>query len=316
MIGTVTGDIPPEDLGFCQCHEHLWIAGYSGTVNPDLRIDDPEKSRAELDLFRRAGGSALVDAQPLGCGRNASVLKELSEQSAVKIIASTGFHKMIYYPEDHWVRTAGADTLTRLFLEELSEGMYADGDDAFPAVQTRCRAGLIKAALDAGTFSPLYEKCFSAAAEAAKASGVPLMVHIEKDSDPLTLADFLRAQGLAPERLIFCHLDRAVADTAVHRELCRRGIYLEYDTIGRPKYHDDERETAIVTEMLEAGYGKQILMSLDTTRARLSSYGGGPGLDHILVRFIPLLRRRGIPEAQIQAFFRENPARALGRKGN
>jgi phosphotriesterase-related protein len=54
-------------------------------------------------------------------------------------------------------------------------------------------------------------------------------------------------------------------------------------------------------------------MSLDTTRARLSSYGGRPGLDHILARFIPLLRRRGLPEAQIRAFFLENPARAFGR---
>jgi phosphotriesterase-related protein len=104
-----------------------------------------------------------------------------------------------------------------------------------------------------------------------------------------------------------------VADPAVHRELCRRGIYLEYDTIGRPKYHDDEREAAMILDMIRDGYAAQLLMSLDTTRARLVSCGGAPGLDHILTRFIPLLRRRGVPEGQIRAFFRENPARAFSR---
>jgi phosphotriesterase-related protein len=317
VITTVTGDMAPEDLGFCQSHEHLWTAGYPGTVNPDLRIDDLEKSRAELERYRRAGGAALVDAQPPGCGRNALMLKALSEQSAVRIIASTGFHKMIYYPEGHWIYGAGAGALTRLFLEELSGGMY-QGEamtlpDASSGARTSCRAGQIKAALDAGSFTPWYEKCFTAATEAARASGAPLMVHVEKGSDPLALADFLVKRGLAPEGLIFCHLDRAAADMSVHRELCRRGVYLEYDTIGRPKYHDDEYEAGIILDMVRDGYAGQLLMSLDSTRARLSSYGGKPGLDHILTRFIPLLRRRGLPETQIQAFFRENPARAFGR---
>jgi phosphotriesterase-related protein len=304
-------------LGFCQSHEHLWTIGYPGTVNPDLRIDDLEKSRAELERYRLAGGAALVDAQPPGCGRDAAALRTLSERSAVRIIASTGFHKMTYYPKGHRIYDAGADALTRFFLEELSEGMYTEEGTTLPdpasGARNPCRAGQIKAALDAGTFNPQYEKCFTAAAEAARVSGAPLMVHIEKGSDPLALADFLVRQGLVPERLIFCHLDRAVADMAVHRELCRRGIYLEYDTIGRPKYHDDEHEAGVILDMVRDGHAGQLLLSLDSTRARLSSYGGRPGLDHILLRFIPLLRRRGLPEAQIQAFFRENPARAFGR---
>jgi phosphotriesterase-related protein len=49
-------------------------------------------------------------------------------------------------------------------------------------------------------------------------------------------------------------------------------------------------------------------MSLDTTRARLRSYGGIPGLPYIIESFIPLLRRRGITEKQINLFFKENPA--------
>ncbi|MDR2630604.1 MAG: hypothetical protein LBC60_06755, partial [Spirochaetaceae bacterium] len=256
---------------------------------------------------------ALVDAQPLGCGRDALMLRDISEKTGVRIIASTGFHKMTYYPPGHWIHTAGADELTRLFIAELREGMYLDGDRVYPQRQGPIRAGQIKTALDTEGLTPRYQKLFAAAAAAARVSGCALMAHIEKGSEPLGLSDYLCKQGLDPNRLIFCHLDRAVADTAVHRELCLRGGNLEYDTIGRLKYHDDEREAAIITEILEAGYEKQLLMSLDTTRARLRSYGGSPGLSYILENFIPLLRRRGVSEAQIGAFFWQNPARVFAR---
>jgi phosphotriesterase-related protein len=139
------------------------------------------------------------------------------------------------------------------------------------------------------------------------------MVHIERDSDPYQLADYLVKLVLHPDHIIFCHLDRAVADIGIHREICEQGIYLEYDTIGRPKYHDDEKEADIILELVKAGYEKQLLMSLDTTRSRLLSYGGVPGLAHILDAFIPLLLRRGLTETQIKTFFIENPARVFSR---
>jgi phosphotriesterase-related protein len=314
IITTILGDIAPEELGFCQSHEHLWITGAGDfPVKTEEQIDDREKSRNEAELYRRTGGNALVDAQPLGCGRDASVLRDISEESGVRIIASTGFHKMAYYPAGHWIHRADADKLTRLFIDELQGGMYLDGDRAYPEVQGPGRAGQIKTALDSEGLTPRYQKLFAAAVVAAKTWGCAFMTHIETGSDPVGLSDYLFTQGLAPERLIFCHLDRAVADTAVHREICARGITLEYDTIGRPKYHDDEREAVIISEILEAGYEKQLLMSLDTTRARLRSYGGGPGLSYILDEFIPLLRRHGISETQIEAFFKDNPARIFAR---
>jgi phosphotriesterase-related protein len=311
-IITVLGDIDPSALGFCQSHEHLSIARTSAIAGaPGQQIDDPEKSLAELRLYYAAGGRALVDAQPVGCGRDADMLVRISEKSGVHIIASTGFHKLSFYPEDHWLHSAGEEDLTCLFIAELNQGMYLNGDTAFPSRQGSAQAGQIKTALDTEGMSPRYQKLFAAAAEAAMAAGCALMAHIEKDADPRRLADFLLKRGLSPNRTIFCHLDRAITDVRIHREICEQGIYLEYDTIGRPKYHDDEKEAAIVLELVEAGYEKQLLMSLDTTRARLASYGGAPGLTHILDAFIPLLLRRGLTENHIRGFFVENPARAL-----
>jgi phosphotriesterase-related protein len=305
-VATVLGNIEPSALGFCQSHEHLCIAG----TYPNC-IDDPEKSLAELKLYYSAGGRALVDAQPVGCGRDAAMLLRISKESGVNIIASTGFHKLSYYAIDHWLNTISEERLARLFISELKQGMYLDGDIAFPSRQSRVKAGQIKTALDAEGLSPRYQKLFTAAAEAARAAGCALMAHIERDSDPRRLADFLVKLGLPPDRIIFCHLDRAVADTSIHKEICGQGIYLEYDTICRPKYHDDEKETGIILELVEAGFEKQLLMSLDTTRSRLVSYGGVPGLAYILNVFIPLLLRKGLTETQIKSFFVENPARVF-----
>jgi phosphotriesterase-related protein len=312
-ITTVMGEIAPETLGFCQSHEHLSIARACPVAGGAQCIDDPEKNLLELGLYYSAGGRALVDAQPVGCGREADMLARISEKSGVHIIASTGFHKLSFYPEDHWLNSLAEDDLIRLFISELEEGMYLDGDTAVPRLQGSAKAGQIKAALDTEGLTSRYEKLFTAAAEAAKAAGCALMVHIERDSDPCRLAGFLFKRGLPPNCLIFCHLDRAVADLSVHREICEQGIYLEYDTIGRPKYHDDEKEVSIILELVMAGFEKQLLMSLDTTRLRLRSYGGIPGLAYILEEFIPLLLRRGLTETQIKGFFVENPARVFSR---
>jgi phosphotriesterase-related protein len=233
---------------------------------------------------------------------------------------------MIYYPEDHWIFKADERELRSFYLAELNEGMYGEespgprepgmpaGEGAFPGGQ-RPRAGQIKTALEAGPLDRQSKKRFGAAAAAAGESGCAVMVHVEGEADPAALADFFLNQGLAPSRLIFCHLDRAVGDLGLHRELCRRGAYLEYDTIGRPKYHGDQREAEIILEMAEAGFAGQILMSLDTTRARLRAYGGDPGLCHILNSFIPLLKNRGLTEDHMRMFFVENPARAFARDG-
>jgi phosphotriesterase-related protein len=307
------GDIGAEALGFCQSHEHLCIASDCPAAGC---IDDPEKSLAELRLYHAAGGRALVDAQPLGCGRDAAVLARIAEQSGVHLIASTGFHKLSFYPGEHWIHSAAKEELVRLFTSELEQGMFLDGNTGFPRERSIAKAGQIKTALDSEGLTPRYAKLFSAAAAAAKTSGCALMAHIEQGSDPEELAAFLTAAGVPPNRLIFCHLDRAVPDMAVHRELCAQGIYLEYDTIGRPKYHDDEREADIIMEMVRAGYEKQILLSLDTTRARLKSYGGGPGLAYLIENFIPLLLRRALTETQIRLFCVENPARVFARPGS
>lgn len=312
-IQTVTGKIPSESITFCHCHEHLLLSkGKSYEINNVLCIDDFEKSLLELQDFYSQGGNTIVDAQPVGCNRMTEELVALSKESNVHIIASTGFHKMAFYPDNHWIFQYSSEKMTDLFLHEIHTGMYITSDNAAPYKYINAKAGIIKCALDSPGLDRQYEKLFSAASDAANVSKAPLMVHIEQGSDPIALADYLSQNQVDLNNVIFCHMDRACADLSIHKEICERGIYLEYDTIGRPKYHDDNKEASIFCELIESGYEDKLLFSLDTTRARLKSYTPeGVGLTYILLTFIPLLKSRGISQAQIEKISCSNCRRIL-----
>ena len=96
-------------------------------------------------------------------------------------------------------------------------------------------------------------------------------------------------------------MDRAIPDLAVHKKVLDAGVYLEFDTIGRFKYHSDEQEIALFQTLLDQGYEDQLLFSLDTTRERLKAYNpDGVGLDYILKTFCPAMRNAGITSDGVQ----------------
>lgn len=262
------------------------------------------------------GGRAVVDAQPVGCGRDARFLEYISNESGVHIVASTGFHKLMFYPENHWIFNWSEEQIAELYQAELTQGMFEPCDDKEPGAQTEIRAGQIKAALDSEGLTERYRKVFGAVASAQKATGAPLMVYTEFHSNPVELADFLEEKGVDLTRVIFCHMDRTVADLSTHIELCKRGITMEYDTVARDKYHNDEREIEIVTTLLKEGFQSQLLMSLDVTRARLRSYGGEVGLCYILENFLAHCKQSGISEEALYDIFHTNPAKCFAVENN
>jgi phosphotriesterase-related protein len=284
-IITVQGEIESGRLGFCQPHEHLCIEpGPASKIYPALCIDEPEKTAVDVKVYKAAGGSAIVDAQPLFTGRNAKVLRGLSEECGVHIIASTGFHKLFYYGEGNPFLESDEETLAEIFISEIETGMYAEPFYTEQLSRTDIRAGLIKTALEQ-EFTDTHQKLFSAAARASLATGAAIMIHTDKGSDTKTLFSYLTDKGVAPDRMIFCHLDRTEPDLDVHKDIASRGAYLEYDTIARYKYHDDEADTKIIKEIISAGYAKKIMLSLDVTRERLQGYNGTPGLAYLLATF-------------------------------
>ncbi len=305
-VETVLGPVAPSQLGHCQAHEHLIVrATPAAEANPALRIDDEEKSRLELNDYRAAGGGAVVDAQPGGAGRDAAALSRISRESGVAVVTVTGYHRPMFYPADAPLFFQDEGALYERFLMELTVGV-ADGGR-----RLAIRAGAVKAALGSEDLSGRAGRMLRAAARAAARGGAALILHTEADTDAVAAVGLCEGAGLSPARIMVCHLDRQAEDFRPHEAVAATGAYLEYDTIGRFKYHDDASEIRLILHMLEKGCRDRLLLSLDTTAARLGRYGGEIALTDLIERFLPRLRAAGVPEADLAAITRANPARAL-----
>jgi len=314
-VMAVNGLISVEKLGHCQCHEHIFIEkGKSFDMNPALCIDDYKMTVDELNNYKEMGGSTLVDAQPVGCGRMTEYLIKASKETGVNIIASTGFHKLQYYPRNHWIYNIEQSKFTELLLNEIVIGMYIKNIEPFNGMRTSAKAGIIKIAIESGNFSSIYKKILLSAADAANQTGITIMCHTDKGRGALEVIKLLMANGVSPESIIICHLDRRSDNFKFHQKVAETGVYLDYDTIGRFKYHSDEEEIKLISKMIDRGYEDKLLISLDTTRERLKSYGSNIGLDYILAKFIPALKKYGINNDIINKITRKNPAEALTRR--
>ncbi len=311
FIRTISKDIEPGDLGWCQCHEHIFIAdGASKSINPALHIEDDSKSLAEVKLYKQAGGKSLVDAQPYGCGRMAEKLVWVNRETGVNIIASTGFHKTEFFSDPVWLGSQTEETLAEFFIEEIENGIYASN-----GIRLGQNAGIIKCAAVKGEHKAdsIYAKLFIAAAHASAKTGAPVMIHMDQGADAMPLAAFFGEYGVTPKQLIFCHLDRTKYDRGYHEEVAALGAYLEYDTVHRLKYHSDREEAELIAYMVGHGHADTLLLSMDTTNKRLKSYGADFGLDFILTDFRFTLEEY-MPAKVIEQIMINNTSKALSFK--
>lgn len=312
MFRCVRGDINQDTLGYCQIHEHVYVQNNNlRMTHPALIIDQYALSLLELKAYRSVGGTALVDAQPIGAGRQIDVLSDLSKESQVHIIAATGYHLPCFYGADHWIHSKDEDILAALFADEITQGAYQDGAENWPEKATEARAGIVKAAISEEGLTPYYRRLLGAAGQAAAKQRTALMLHTEKGLFAEEAIDFLGEKGLAPEQIIICHADRDLHDFDLHARIAGTGAYLDYDTIARPQYHTDQDEINHILKMVAAGYADRIMLSLDTTSARLRSYGGSPGLDFLITGFWPSLRAAGLDDQDYMQMADINPSQAL-----
>jgi phosphotriesterase-related protein len=336
-VRTVLGDIDPVELGVTSGHDHLFVLqGHYTNLPERVLLEDYNKTRGEVLRFKRSGGGAVVDLQPFGAGRSPELLRNLSEETGIKIVAATGLHKSAFYRPVFWSFGASSRELADLFTDEIELGMFEfDRVDPFTR-RGSVRAGVIKIATENGARdgagSPsgargkassafalnAYErKVFDAAAEAHGRTGAPIFTHTELSAGGIEQADYLMGRGVRPESIVIGHMDRVI-DVSRNLELGRRGVFQAYDTIARFKYHGDEPEADLIAAMVDAGLGDRILLGMDSTPERFLSYGGSYGLDYIILSFSNLLRARGVSEVRLDKMLVHNPRSALAlrdRKG-
>ncbi len=311
MIQTVLGPIEAEDVGPISMHEHLYrVRGRLIDQDADFRLDDTDKSARELWDFHDAGGRCIVEAEPLG-GRDIQAVVEIAQRVPVHVVGTTGFKDSASYFNDFWGRFYALDEIVPLLVAEVEEGMEINGYCGPALKRSTAKAGAVKCGTSYHGIHPVEGKWIRAAARAHLATGVPIISHTERGTMALELIEILASEGVYPKHVVVGHIDRN-PDLAYHLEIAKTGAFLQYDGPGRPKYYPDSTIIDLILGMVEEGYGKQIVLAGDTSRASyFRSYGGGPGFCYILRSFVPRLRSASLSEAVVQDLLINNPRRAL-----
>lgn len=317
MIETTLGKLPPEQLGWVNAHDHLIMdGGYTVVKTPDFKLDSVDKAVEELSYWKNAGGGAVVDAQPFGCGRNVLKLVQVSEASGIPIIVSTGFQSSDFYLPDHWQYKYDEETIASLLYAECAEGVDANGYESPVVQRTQVKAGFIKVASSYQQVTVHTKKLIRAAGLVFQQIAMPILVHTDMGTALDELLDEFEAAKIPLNCVMLCHTDRN-PDYYVHRRVAERGAYLQYDTPSRIKYQPESLVIELMRDLFNAGLGDQILLGGDMARRSYwKAYGGGPGFDYLLAKFTPRLRDEGFTEAELEKVWHENPTRWLASGQN
>ena len=307
VVVTVAGPIPAASLGPTNAHEHLFLRS---PVLAGQELDEPSRAAEEVRSAAALGLRAIVEMTPIGLGRRPDLLRTVAAVTGVAIVGATGYHRDAHYPTGHWALEAGVELLAERILRDLQVGMHpADWTDP-EAPPDPARAGAIKAGASYHHISPAERRRLEAAAAGSRATGAAILVHTEVGTAGHEILDLLDAAGASIDRVILSHLDRN-PDPELHAELAARGAWLEYDTLGRTKYHPDSTVLDLIEAMVAGGHGARLMLGCDLGRRDYyRSHGGGPGMAYLLATFVPRLRRR-IGDDATDAILQTNPGRAF-----
>lgn len=310
LVRTVRGDIAAAALGRVNYHEHLF------QVSPLLigdELDDEIASGTEAATLRASGFDAMIDATPIGLGRNPEAVARISAQEGLGVVAATGAHREAHYDIAHWLRETDADQRAAMFTADLLHGMPrrdGEAERAHDASGAPIRAGLIKAGIGYWSISAFERITLEAVALAHRATGAPVMVHLEFCTAAHELLDLLESAGVAADRVVLAHADRDPYP-ALHLELAARGAWLGYDGMARPRTRSDAELLNLTEEVVVGGGAGKILLGGDVARrSRYLAYGGIPGLGYLGQRYLPQLRAT-VGAAPVEAMLTTNPQRFL-----
>ncbi len=300
---TTLGPKRVDELGMILPHEHVFV---------DLRTPDhPDHGQGDADDVIRlmqpqltaateAGITAIVEPSTLGVGRRADILQAVSLATGFPLVAPTGIYREPWVPA--WAQKASEDALYEWMRNELDG--YIIGSNV--------QAGWIKLSAGDDGLTPAETKILRAAARAARDTGAVIGSHTIRGRVVRDQLDILAQYGVPASRFIWIHT-HVEPDFALHLEMARRGAWLEYDGITHPD--SDAMFVGRILDVLQAGFGNQLLLSQDRGWYDPAQPGGGTPqpFTYIMDVFLPKLRAAGVDDATVRRLLQDNPFRAFAR---
>ena len=319
-VQTVTGPIPVTALGRTMMHEHLFISFAGAEYDPTAIFDRPafvaEATKRLRELREVHGVRSFVDPCPIELGRDAGLMREISEKSGMHIICTTGFYFEELGLPPYW-RARTADEIAELYISEITHGIGTTG----------IRAGAIKVATGAPLITDLEKKFLAAACIAQKATGVPIITHTQDGVGGPEQQRLFADGGVGAHNCLIGHCC-GNADPAYHRRVVNGGSYIGFDRIGITRFQPDETRADGVAKLVQDGFTSQIMLSQDRhcgwhgkmqrqlsaqEQARIEELRAigkyPPPYTYMFTDFLPLLHQRGVNQADIAVMLEDNPRR-------
>jgi len=306
-VQTVLGPIEPASLGVTLPHEHTQIALWHVPARWDywqLTKDEPIVLD-ELEAFRAAGGSALVDLTLAGVGRDPDWLARIARGSGLHVVMGCGWYRGAYYPPEARIDRRAVDDLADELVLEATEGVGTTG----------IRPGIIgEIGTDKPWVSAQEERVHRAAARAARRTGLAVTTHGVLSAVGLDQLRILEEEGLDPARVVIGHAD-SYPVLEHHLAIVERGASVEFDFLGMSftplERHGEPRVIELLCDLLARGHVERVLLSQDVCNdAQLPRYGGN-GYAYLATTFLPRLREAGVSDAEIETMTVANPRRIL-----
>jgi len=301
---TTLGPKSAAELGLILPHEHIFVDLGPIGQNAYLHADPADVIRVmapEIEKIKQLGVTALVECTPVGVGRRADIDRAVSEATNFPVVVPTGLYREPWIPE--WAHAASEAEVADWMLGELTGEIENSG----------VQAAWIKLSAGDDGITSCEAKLLRAAAKAGAATNAIIGSHTIRGRVVRDQLDILEQAGYTAERFIWIHT-QAEPDFALHLEMAQRGAWIEYDAIGSDE-RSDARVIEQIQQLLDAGFGQQIMLSHDRGWYDPSQPGGGTPKPYtpLMESFLPKLRAAGIDAPTITALTHTNPFRAYAR---
>jgi len=302
-VETARGPVDTRELGPTLMHEHIVTRSPGVQENWPHLWDRPgivalaEKKLADL---HSRGIRTIVDLTTVDLGRDIGLIAEVARRTRLHVIVATG----VWWMPQRYFSAHGVDAVAELFVRDIREGIGASG----------IKAAIIKCATDTAGVTPVIENILRASARAQKATGVPISTHTWAAGRVGETQQAVFAQeGVDLRRVIIGHSGDS-EDLTYLRGLMERGSTIGMDRFGLDQFLPTDKRVEVLARLCAEGYAPKMVLSHDAncwtdmlseddkrrTRPRWN-------YNHISDDILPLLRKAGVSEEQIDQMLVRNP---------
>jgi phosphotriesterase-related protein len=310
QINTVLGPVDEGELGIVLPHERVlddWTGAPDGRASSAYREVVRQWVMREFTDLVSHGARTVIEVTPIGCGRDAALLRQVQEATNLRIVASTGLGPAGRRPA--WAADRKPKHLTEFFVKELTEGL--DGTDS-------C-AGLIS--LAAAGAREEDRKVLKAVGAAHKETGAPIIA--AAPAQRAQHLDELEKEGVPAHCVALAHADVAATLDEL-QALAGRGAFLIFADWGIAERVKDGDSVALVKGLMAAGFSDRLMLSVDFgfrvrgPEAVEWPMFGVPGRTYAYLfrAVLPMLRGAGLTDGDLWQMMVANPAAFLAHGGH